>query len=119
MKIREKRPDWAICWPADNSDDFCGITRLSLTGQKFLVGIHLDRSAPVRLCIAEKDGLKESFFCRLQWCSFGRWRGWLPFGHHNFEIWVACTTAPKTGQRIYRVHFTPGHYEHHKEVQTK
>jgi hypothetical protein len=108
MKIREKRRDWAICWPAESSDDFySGVLRLSITGQKYGVAIHLSRGAPVKLHITPKDGFEEPYFCRLQWCSFGRWRGWLPFGHHNLEVWVACTTAPQSGQRIYRVHFDP------------
>ena len=105
MKIREKRLDWAICWPVRNNDNFCGAARLSLTGQKYLVALFCALGAPVGLRITEKSGLKESFSCYLGWCSFGRWQGCLPFGHETFEVRVACTTAPKTGQRIYRVHF--------------
>jgi hypothetical protein len=104
MKIREKRLDWAICWPARNNDS-CGVARLSLTDQKYRVDLHCALGAPIRLRITEKGELKESFSCPLEWCSFGRWQGWLPFGHETFEVRVALTTAPKTRQRIYRVHF--------------
>jgi hypothetical protein len=109
MKVREKRLDWAICWPVRNKHDaFCGVVRLSLTDQKYWVGIYCATGAPIGLRVTERDGLKESFSCSLEWCSYGRWRGWLPFGCHNFEARVACSTAPQTGQRIYRVHFAIG-----------
>jgi|SRR6516162_9292901 hypothetical protein len=96
MKIREKRLDWAICWPGRN--DFCGLARLSPTGQKYRVGIYCALGAPIGLRITEKDGLKESFSCHLEWCSFGRWQGWLPFGHEIFELRVApLPPHPKPG----------------------
>ena len=99
MKIREKRLDWAICWPACNKrDEFCGVVRLSVTDQRYWVSIYCAFGAPIELRITEKDGLKGSFSCFLEWCSFSRWQGWLPFGHEIFELRVApLPPHPKPG----------------------
>ena len=108
MRISEKRLDWAICWPPRNEcEPFRGAVRLSIIGGEYRVGLHCALGAPIGLSITQKDGLKESFSCPLEWCSFGRWQGRLPFDHNTFEVRVASTTAPNTGQRIYRVYFDP------------
>jgi hypothetical protein len=105
----ECRPDWALCYPNQHKSeawmaDFCGVTRLSATSERYWVNTW-KAGEQCKLGLKAKDGLSKTDRYQLRLLGPGRYSGHLLLAHAGREFLFRVDWR-ELDNGLLKVHFT-------------